>query len=186
MRNRVDSDLGFANLAFAGGRDTVINTLSFAMAHLAANPGDRQRIREEPALARSAAEEVVRVVSPLTIIGRTCMRDTQLGDQDVKNGQRAALCWASANRDEQVFDEPMTVDIGRRRNAHVGFGAAHHSCLGASHARLLLRSLLTCVAGTIDNMQITEIEPHYEEWPAYRRQTGYRTLTMKMIRENTA
>ncbi len=182
----MDEKLGFANLAFAGGRDTVINTVSFAMAHLAATPDDRRRIREEPALARSAAEEVVRVVSPLTIIGRTCTHDSRVGDVGVQAGQRAALCWASANRDEQVFDQPLQVDIARRRNAHVGFGAAHHSCLGASHARLLLRSLMSCVAETIDAMQITQLEPHYEEWPAYRRQTGYDRLMLKMTREGTA
>lgn len=182
----LDEKLGFANLAFAGGRDTVINTVSFALAHLAACPSDRQRIRKNPELARSAAEEVVRVVSPLTIIGRTCTRNTRVGDVGVQAGQRAALCWASANRDEQVFAEPSRVDIGRRPNPHVGFGAAHHSCLGASHARLLLRSLLGRVAASVDDMTITEIEPHYETWPAYRRQTGYDRLMLTMTRGETA
>ena len=115
-----DEMLGYSLLAFAGGRDTVITTTAFAMAHFASTPEDRQRIRENPQLVRGAVEEVVRVVSPLTLIGRTCPHATRIHDVNVEAGQRTAICWASANRDPDAFEDPLAVKIDRKRNAHVG------------------------------------------------------------------
>lgn len=175
-----DEMLGYALLAFAGGRDTVISTTAFAMAHLASAPDDRKKIRDNGNLVRNAVEEVVRVVSPLTMIGRTCTHGQRIHAIDVAAGQRVALCWASANRDPDVFEDPLAVKFDRSRNAHVGFGAGHHMCLGASHARLVLRSVISALCSRDINMQILDMAAHYEEWPAYRRQTGYRTLLMSI------
>ncbi len=175
-----DEMLGYSLLAFAGGRDTVITTTAFAMAHFATCPGDRERVRENPQLLRGAVEEVVRVVSPLTLIGRTCPHSTKIHDVDVAAGQRTAICWASANRDPDAFEHPLEVRIDRKRNAHVGFGAGHHTCLGASHARLVLRSVINAICHRVTDMQVVEMDANYEEWPAYRRQTGYKTLRMRM------
>ena len=177
-----DELVGFANLAFAGGRDTVIATVSLALAHLAENPGDIVRLRENPLLVRSAAEEVVRVATPLTMIGRTCPHDTNVHGKDVRAGNRVAICWASANRDETVFEAPEELRIDRKRNPHVAFGAGTHTCLGASHARLLLRTLISQVCTRTSALELLGSDAKYEEWPAYRRQTGFDSLLIKFNR----
>ena len=174
-----DELVGFANLAFAGGRDTVIATVSLTLAHLASNPDDLVRLQENPLLARSAVEEIVRIASPLTMIGRTCPRDTDIHGVHVYAGDRAAICWASANRDETIFESPEELQIDRKRNPHVAFGAGIHTCLGASHARLVLRTLVAQLGEKVGTLAITDSKARYEEWPAYKRQTSYEYLHIR-------
>ena len=174
-----DEKVGFANLAFAGGRDTVIATVSLTLAHLASHPADIVRLRENPLLIRSAAEEIVRIASPLTMIGRTCPQGTDINGVSVPAGGRASICWASANRDETVFENPETLDIDRKRNPHVAFGAGTHTCLGASHARLILRTLVSLVSRKVGTLTMLDSEARWEEWPHYKRQTGYEYLTIR-------
>ena len=174
-----DEMIGFANLAFAGGRDTVIATIGLTLSHLAGHQQDFERLRAEPTLIRSAVEEIVRIASPLTMIGRTCPHDTSVHGVSVRAGDRAAICWASANRDETVFEAPETLDIGRRRNPHVAFGAGTHTCLGASHARLVLRSLIRALCDKVARITVIESAPSYERWPHYARQTGYEFLNIR-------
>ena len=174
-----DEKVGFANLAFAGGRDTVIATVSLTLAHLAENPEDIVRLRENPLLVRSAAEEIVRIASPLTMIGRTCPHATEIHGVNVEPGQRTAICWASANRDETVFENPEKLDIDRKRNPHVAFGAGTHTCLGASHARLILRTLVNLISQRVGTMTLVDSKANYEEWPHYKRQTGYEYLNIR-------
>lgn len=171
-----DEMIGFANLAFAGGRDTVISVVSLTLAHLATHPEDIVRLREKPLLVRSAAEEIVRIASPLTMIGRTCPHSTDIHGVQVEAGGRAAICWASANRDETVFENPELLDIDRKRNPHVAFGAGNHTCLGASHARLILRTLVSLISRKVARMEMLDSKARYEEWPAYKRQTSYELL----------
>ena len=173
-----DELIGFANLAFAGGRDTVIATVSLALAHLAAHPEDVVRLRDEPMLLRSAVEEIVRVASPLTMIGRTCPHATNVNGFDVAAHDRVAICWASANRDETFFEDPDVLKIDRKRNLHVAFGAGTHLCLGASHARLVIRTLVSTICTATGGLELLDSEPKYEEWPGYRRQTGYHSLRL--------
>ncbi|MDJ0812792.1 MAG: cytochrome P450 [Woeseiaceae bacterium] len=176
-----DELIGFANLAFAGGRDTVIATVSLALAHLAAHPDDVERLRQRPMLVRSATEEIVRIASPLTMIGRTCPANSDVSGLRVKAGDRVAICWASANRDETVFEAPEELRIDRKRNPHVAFGAGPHMCLGASHARLVLRSLISRVCTQTGGLELLDSEAKYEEWPAYRRQTGFHSLRIRFL-----
>ncbi len=174
-----DEKVGFANLAFAGGRDTVIASVSLAMAHFAAHPEDMDALRGNPLLVRTAAEEVFRIASPLTLIGRTCPGDTNVHGLTVPAGGRVAICWASANRDETIFENPEVLDIHRKRNPHVAFGAGTHTCLGASHARLIVRSLLSYLSASEGALRLLESEAKIEDWPAYRRQTGFDRLMMR-------
>ena len=129
-------------------------------------------------LLRSAVEEIVRIASPLTLIGRTCPRATDIYGSKVDAGERAAICWASANRDETVFEAPEELRIDRRKNPHVAFGAGTHLCLGASHARLVLRTLIDQVCRRAPGIRLIEAQAKYETWPAYRRQTGFERLVI--------
>ena len=134
-----DEMMGFANLTFAGGRDTIIHSLSSAIAHLGKNPKDLAYLREDPKRIVHASEEFFRAFMPLTHIGRVCPHETDVKGEQVLTNGRVSLGWAAANFDESVFDEPETVKLDRKPNPHLSFGFGTHLCLGAPHARLILR-----------------------------------------------
>lgn len=168
--------LGFANLTFAGGRDTVIHTVSSIFHHLAHHPEALEFLREDPKRIDLASEEYFRMASPLTHIGRVCPVDTNVHGFKVKAKERVSLCWASANRDETVFDAPHETKLDRKPNPHIAFGAGTHLCLGAPHARLLVRTLLKKLSQQVDTIEILEEEALVEEEAAYSRSNGFVSL----------
>jgi cytochrome P450 len=133
-----DEILGFGYLVLAGGRDTVIAAITGALAHLAAAPDDRTRLRRAPEGVPAAVEEFLRCVSPLPMIGRTATTDHRIGDQTIAAGELVALGFAAANRDDRVFDAPHECRIDRSPNRHVAFGHGPHTCIGAPLARMEL------------------------------------------------
>ncbi len=171
--------LGFANLTFAGGRDTVIHTLACAIGHLAGHPGDLAFLSADPKRITLASEEFFRVFMPLTHIGRVCPADTEVRGVKVPANQRISLGWASANFDEDVFPNPMDVRLDRKPNPHLSFGFGTHLCLGAPHARLLLRSLLRLLTEKVGAISILEAVPHVEREERYSRTLGYETLRVR-------
>ena len=78
-----------------------------------------------------------------------------------------------------MFEDPEKLDIDRKRNPHVAFGAGTHTCLGASHARLILRTLVNLISRKVGSLTLVDSEAKYEEWPHYRRQTGYEYLKVR-------
>lgn len=171
---------GYANLAFAGGRDTVINSISSIMGYFALNPDQLEWLRANPGAVNTATEEFVRFISPLTHIGRVCPVETQVGEAIVKPDERISLCWASANRDETVFDDPDAVRLDRKPNPHVGFGSGPHNCLGAHHARLIIRSLLKGLVRQVGVIEIIESQEHVERESHYSRAVGYDKLVVRL------
>lgn len=174
--------LGFANLAFAGGRDTVITALTAAMLHFAEHPELLQRLRQDPRLIASATEELVRYVTPITHLARTCPQGAQVEGAAVAPGGRVSLCWASANRDETVFERPHDYVLDRNPNPHVGFGSGAHTCLGAAHARALLRTLLKQLSTAGLRMEALDVHPSIKSWPHYSRHVGYERAVMRIAR----
>ncbi len=171
---------GFANLAFAGGRDTVINTLSFVAHFLAIRPDQFERLRDNRLLVRSAVEEFVRIASPLTHIGRVCPAGAEIPGYTIPPDHRISLCWASANRDAAVFAAADRVLIDRRPNPHLGFGFGAHACLGASHARLVLQQFIERLCEKVGQLQIIAGVEHVESWPGYDRKIGFKSLRMRL------
>ena len=172
--------MGFANLAFAGGRDTIIHTVSNIFAYLSENPAALDFLREDPGRAIHASEEFFRVYIPLTHIGRVCPADTEVGGVTVPAGQRVSLCWSSANRDETVFDEADEIRLDRKPNPHLAFGFGTHLCLGAPHARLLVRTLLQKLAERVASVEVLSSEARVEREEKYERVVGYDTLTVRL------
>ncbi len=168
--------LGFANLTFAGGRDTVIHTVSSVIAYMAEHPEALTYLREDPKRIIHASEEFFRVFMPLTHIGRVCPAGGDVHGFDVKPGGRVSLCWASANHDEAVFDAPSEIRLDRKPNPHLSFGFGAHLCLGAAHARLIVRVLLEKLAGMVQGVEMISAAKHVENEAAYRRWTGYMEL----------
>ncbi len=172
--------MGYANLAFAGGRDTIIHTISSIIAHLANHPEHLTFLREDPKRIVNATEEFFRVISPLTHIGRVCPVDTNVHGTQVKANQRISLCWASANRDENAFPAPLETRLDRKPNPHVAFGAGPHLCIGAPHARLLARTLLRALSERVAKITLIEATPHLESESTYQRNVGYDSLTVRL------
>ena len=171
--------MGFANLTFAGGRDTVIHTIACALGHLAANPEALAYLRADPKRIVHASEEFFRFFMPLTHIGRVCPVATSVHGEQVPAGGRVSLGWASANRDESVFPEADVFKIDRKPNPHLSFGFGEHLCLGAPHARLLLRTLLQKCVELVDGMEIVSAEERTETEHSYERKLGYESLVLK-------
>lgn len=167
---------GFANMAFAGGRDTVINTVSSILAYLAQNDAALDFLRADEKRIKTATEEFVRFVSPLTVISRTCPHAAQVLDHEVQAGERIGLCWPSANRDASVFDKADEVVLDRAPNPHVGFGFGAHNCLGQHQARLIIRSLLQELCEKVERIDLVEALPEMEHESSYSRQVGYKSL----------
>ena len=175
-----DEMMGFANLAFAGGRDTIIHSVSCAIAYLAGHPEALEYLRADPKRIVLACEEFFRAFMPLTHIGRVCPAETDVHGVKVPAGDRVSLCWASANQDEAAFDAPTEVRLDRKPNPHLSFGFGTHLCLGAPHARLLLRTLMQKCVERVGRITVIEARERVEIEPAYRRALGYETLRVKL------
>jgi cytochrome P450 len=172
--------MGFANLTFAGGRDTVIHTISSVIAYLGRHPEALAFLREDPSRIVHAGEEFFRAFTPLTHIGRVCPVQTDVHGVTVPPRGRVSLCWASANQDEAAFDAPGDVRLGRKPNPHLAFGFGAHLCIGAPHARLLLRTLLQKCCERIASITVLDAKENIENEPKYRRALGYESLTVKL------
>lgn len=172
--------MGFGNLTFAGGRDTVLHTISSVLAYFGRHPEALEYLRQDPARIVHAGEEFLRVITPLTHVARVCPVDTEVHGVPVKAGGRVSLCWASANQDESVFDAPGEVHLDRKPNPHLAFGFGAHLCLGAAHARLLLRTLLGKCAELIARITVLDSKERVENEARYQRVAGYESLTIKL------
>ena len=172
--------MGFGNLTFAGGRDTVVHSISSILAYLAGNPEAVEYLKESPKHIVTASEEFFRAVTPLTHIGRVCPVSSDVHGFEVKPKGRVSLCWASANNDETVFDSPEEIRLDRKPNPHVAFGFGAHLCLGAAHARLIVRTLLEKICDKNLSIEILEAVEHVETEPEYTRSVGYDSLLVSV------
>jgi cytochrome P450 len=178
-----DERLGFAHVAFAGGRDTVITMITGILALFATAPAAMEAIRLNPSLTASATEELLRFVSPLGVLTRVCPHGGAVEDVPVAEGQRIALCYARANRDPTVFADPDTFRIDRKPNPHLAFGSGPHSCLGNAHARLIARQLMTELAQRVSRLEIIDAAPASADTPFSVEGLHYERL---MIRAHAA
>ncbi len=175
-----DEVKGVMMLTFAGGRDTVINFVTNTFAYLADHPESIERLRNEPEILETAIEELVRYFSPLTHMGRVVTQDTAVCEHAVKNDTRISLCWASANRDASVFENPNEVILDRKVNPHVSFGFGAHNCLGATHARTLMKILLTKLVESVKSMEILDCKENMENLDGLERKVGFHQIRIKL------
>jgi cytochrome P450 len=127
----------FFILLVVAGNETTRNAISHGLLALTQHPDQRALWQADPGVvAATAVDEVVRWASPVIWMRRTVAEDTVLSGQEMVAGDRVIMFYNSANRDEDVFDQPYTFDVRRAPNPHIGFGAAGpHFCLGAHLAR---------------------------------------------------
>ena len=157
----------FVLLLVVAGNETTRNAASGGMLALFEHPDQWERLVADPSLARTAADEIVRWVSPVNLFRRTATCDTTIRDKEIKEGDKVVVFYSSANRDEDVFAGPSEFDIGRDPNPHIGFGGGGaHFCLGNHLAKLELRVLFEVVAERMPNLsqagsgQASEVELH--------------------------
>ena len=132
----------FHLLVFAGN-ETTRTALSHGAMALAAHPDEWQRVLDDRLMIESATEEILRWSTPILHMRRTATTDTELAGTPIAKGDKVVMWYASANRDEAVFDEPFRFDVSRADNEHFAFGGGGpHLCLGAFLARLEVSVLL--------------------------------------------
>jgi cholest-4-en-3-one 26-monooxygenase len=136
--SEMEFDAFFLLLSVAGN-ETTRNLISGGMLALFEHPEQRARIAADPSLIPSAVEEMLRWVSPVNYFRRTVTADTEIRGQKLKPGDKVAMYYGSANRDEDIFPNSMTFDVGRTPNEHLAFGTGQHFCLGTSLARLEIK-----------------------------------------------
>jgi len=139
----------FFILLVVAGNETTRNAISWGLVYLTDNPEQRRIWAEDfEGVAHSAVEEIVRIASPVTYMRRTALCDTELEGVKIDEGDQVVMHYLCANRDETVFDDPLTFDVLRDPNSHVGYGGpGPHYCLGAHLARreikVMFRELFT-------------------------------------------
>lgn len=167
--------LGISNLVFAGGRDTVINAITFVMWFFSQSPEALIAAAVDARHVNLAVEEFIRVLTPLTHIGRVCPAHGG-------NADRVSLCWAAANYDPAIFEAPECIDLARAPNPHVGFGSGHHACLGAPQARVILRALIRALTTQALDLQVETEVPNLEHYQGARRAVGFEQLVARFER----
>ncbi len=134
--------LSYYLIVLTAGHETTRNALSGGLLALIENPEQLEKLRGDLSLAATAADEIVRWTSPVNHFVRTANEDTEIRGQKIRKGESLTLFYASANRDEEVFDDPFAFRVDRKPNPHLGFGIGEHFCLGATLARMEIRVLL--------------------------------------------
>jgi len=123
-----------AILILLAGHETTRNLIGSGLYWLLSNSCDFREFSDDLAL-RLAVDELLRLTSPVTMMGRIVTEDFEFHGAQLKKGDYTILAWASANRDPEQFQEPERMDLRRRNNPHLAFGAGLHACLGLHLAR---------------------------------------------------
>ncbi|MBW2421805.1 MAG: cytochrome P450 [Deltaproteobacteria bacterium] len=145
---------GYYLITFTAGHDTTKNALVGGMRALVEHPDELEKLRRDPDLVNSAVEEIVRWTHPVNYMRRTVARDVELGGQRLREGEFLTLFYGSANRDEEVFDDPFAFRVDRDPNPHLGFGYGEHFCLGANLARRSQRALFRELVSRLEHVEL--------------------------------
>ena len=151
-----DEIVGSMMMVLNGGHETTANLLNNMMLALADHPEAVENLRLHPEKIPTAVEEFLRYDSPVLSIGRVVTKDTEIGDQAIKAGDRIFAMLVGANRDPEVFRDPDTLDVERKPNAHMAFGKGPHFCLGAPLSRLEAQISLTALLERFSSIELAE------------------------------
>jgi cholest-4-en-3-one 26-monooxygenase len=147
-----DDEFGYFVMMLAvAGNETTRNAITHGMKAFFDHPEQWELFKQTR--PETAADEIVRWATPITVFQRTATQDTELGGQQIKEGDRVGLFYRSANFDEEVFDDPGRFDIGRDPNPQLGYGGlGTHYCLGASLAKLEIQLIFNAIADTMPDI----------------------------------
>ena len=133
--------LSYCELMVEAGNETTRNAISGGLLAFCEHRGEWEKLRAHPEGLADAVEEILRWVTPIIHFTRTATEDCEVRGHRIRAGEQVALFWASANRDEDVFDEPFAFRVDRHPNPHVTFGVGEHFCMGAHVARVEIETV---------------------------------------------
>jgi cholest-4-en-3-one 26-monooxygenase len=120
------------------------------------NPGEAERLRQDPSLWATAVDEMLRWGTSIHNFRRTATRDTEVHGQPIAEGDKLVMYYMSANRDEDVFADPFRFDVGRTPNDHVTFGGGGvHYCLGANLAKTQIKAIMRQLVDRLTDFEVT-------------------------------
>lgn len=163
-RNLSQEDIaGVIRLFLQAGHGTTTNALGSIIRHLGSTPSDQKRLRDEPKLIPQAIEEILRVWTPVRVVGRKTTCEVEIAGRLIPKGAKVGLMVAAANRDEAMFENADEVNFDRKPNRHIAMGYGVHRCIGASLARAQL-----CIA-VEELLSLTEVfvvcgETEFSTW----------------------
>ena len=153
--SELEFDLFFLLLTVAGN-ETTRNLIAHAQLALMDHPDQRAKLLADPSLVPQAVEEMLRWGTPVMHFRRTAQRDTEIRGQRIAEGDKVVIWYISANRDEDVFDDPYRFDVVRAPNEHVAFGGGGpHFCLGANLAKLEIGVMFEELLRRLPDMQLS-------------------------------
>ncbi len=159
--------LSVMRLILVAGNETTRNLIGNAVLALLRNPEQLQRLREDRGLLDSAVDELLRYDSPVQLDGRAAREDVEVGGKQIRAGDVVISVLGAANRDPEAFDDPESLDVGRRGNSHLSFGRGVHYCLGGPLAVMEARTALASLLDRYSSMRLA-VEPEYREGVALR------------------
>jgi cytochrome P450 len=159
-----------ANCAFLliAGHETTTNLIGNAVLALLRNPDQAARVRDDPDLAESAVEELLRYDGPVQLLHRSAAQDLTLGGRTIPAGDVVLVLLGSANRDPARFDDPDALDVGRADNRHLAFGGGAHYCLGNALARIETAIAIPALLDRLGDMRLREPDLRYRPTIALR------------------
>jgi len=165
-------------LLVVAGNETTRHTITHSMLALIEHPEQLAKLQADPSLIPDAVEEFLRWASPVYHFRRTATRDVELNGQEIKEGDKVVMWFASGNRDEDVFENPYDFDVTRRNIDHVTFGkGSPHLCMGNNLARMEIRlmfeELIPRLASIELNGEVRRVRSNFVN--------GIKTLPVKVV-----
>jgi len=150
-----ESDFNFFFLLLSiAGNETTRTVTTNGMQALLENPDQLRDLRHDPSLLPTAIEEILRYAPAVHAFRRTATADTAMRGEKIRENDKVLIWYPSANRDEEVFENPETFDIRRDPNEHIAFGIGEHFCLGANLARLELNEIFRGVITRLHDVEL--------------------------------
>ncbi len=146
--------LAYCELMVEAGNETTRNAISGGLLAFSEHRGEWEKLRARPELLPDAIEEILRWVSPIAHFTRTATENCEVRGVPIRAGEQVALFFASANRDEEVFDDPFAFRIDRRPNRHLAFGIGEHVCMGAHVARVELETIFRHLLARLTRFEV--------------------------------
>ena len=146
--------MSYYMIVATAGHDTTSSSTAGALWGLAANPGELAKVKADPSLVPGLVDESIRWITPVKTFMRSATEATEFAGRQLAKDDWMMLCYASGNRDEEVFDDPAAFKIDRKPNKHLAFGYGAHLCLGQHLAKMEMRILWEELLPRLDSLEL--------------------------------